>query len=230
MKKHTKKGFTLIEMIVVLAILGVLMGVGLMAWSNYIRNARLKSANNKAKVIFNAAQTEITDMKFSERTKRSDQMSLMKYGETGSQYTGESYDAYPYLHGGTFYYYYNGTTGFICDETGTAFDGTDANPDADLYKIATPAQKTAIVNEGNANIAAVINKVLDDDETVCKIYVQDYNVTAVVVGRYDGDKYIGRYPDSTVAVKTSSDVDLSGETLTSIRLLSKNAMEHLGKK
>lgn len=230
MKKHTKKGFTLIELIVVLAILGVLLGVGLLTWSNYVKNARLKSVNNKAKVVFNAAQTEITDMKFSERSKRSSAMSLMKYGSTGSQYTGESFAAYPYLHGGTFFFYYDGSTGVICDENGTALDGTDANSASDLTKTASAAQKTAILKDGNERLTSAIDKVLDDDETVYKIYVEDYNVSCVVVGRYDGDKYVGRYPDPTLETKTHSDIDLSGEIMTSVKLLSQNAMEHLGKK
>lgn len=230
MKKHTKKGFTLIEMIVVIAVISVLMGIGLLAWSNYLKNARLKAANNKAKVIFNAAQTEITDMKFSERSKKSTPMKLMKYGSSGAQYTGENVAAYPYLRDGTFYYYYNGTTGFICDETGTAFTGTEANPGGDISKTATAAQKAAIIADGNSKLMTAVNKVLNDEETVYKIYVKDYNVESVVVGRYDGDKYVGRYPDPTVDTKTNSDIDLSGEALESIRLLSQNAMEHIGKK
>lgn len=51
------KGFTLVELITVLAIVAVLTGVLVPSMSYFIRNAKLKSSNSQAKVVFNAALT-----------------------------------------------------------------------------------------------------------------------------------------------------------------------------
>lgn len=57
MHKKTLKGFTLVELITVLAIVAVLTGVLVPSASYFIRNAKLKTANSQAKVVFNAALT-----------------------------------------------------------------------------------------------------------------------------------------------------------------------------
>lgn len=51
------KGFTLIELIVVLLIIGVLVGILGPTMSAYYRKSRIKAANADAKMVFNAAQT-----------------------------------------------------------------------------------------------------------------------------------------------------------------------------
>ena len=61
------KGFTLIEMIIVLAIIGILGGILIPSWMNYIANSKIKKQNENAKIIFNAAQTAAQDYKFYER-------------------------------------------------------------------------------------------------------------------------------------------------------------------
>ena len=54
----SKKGFSLVEMIVVLAIIGILMAILIPTWSYFIMRANVRSQNNYSKVIFNAAQTQ----------------------------------------------------------------------------------------------------------------------------------------------------------------------------
>ena len=58
--KNSKKGFTLMELIIVLAILGILLTIMVPTWGYFITKSRERNANSKAKIIFNAAQTEIT--------------------------------------------------------------------------------------------------------------------------------------------------------------------------
>lgn len=50
------KGFTLVELIVVIAIIGVLSGIISMAISAYMRDARIETNNNKAQMIYTGFQ------------------------------------------------------------------------------------------------------------------------------------------------------------------------------
>lgn len=203
MKRHIKKGFTLIELLIVLTIFGVLISIAMLSWSRLVARSRIKAANNEAKVIFNAAQTALTDMKFSNRTRMSDSMYNMKF----DGYTGIDMADYPYLRGGNFYFYYDGKEGHICDHYGDAFTGDGTGPDmisnpgslspvksdGSAYN-ASIAAKTAIVNEGNEKLTSAIKKVLGKNEDVVfKMLVRDYNVCVVVCGRSAGDQYIGRF-------------------------------------
>ena len=57
-KRYHVKAFTLTEMIVVIAIIGILTALLMPNMIAYYRNSRLKEANADAKMIYNAAQTE----------------------------------------------------------------------------------------------------------------------------------------------------------------------------
>ncbi len=53
------KGFTLTEMIVVIAIIGILAAILAPTMSSYYNMSRVKDANSDAKMVYNAAQTEM---------------------------------------------------------------------------------------------------------------------------------------------------------------------------
>lgn len=96
----TKKGFTLMELIIVIAIIGILLAVLIPSWNYFILRAEMRKQNSNARVVYNAAQTEVTKAKFRERVARTD-------GETSKLYVGGN--------GGTFCYYWDGKEGYSCD-------------------------------------------------------------------------------------------------------------------
>ena len=105
MNKKNKKGFSLIELNFVLAIIGVLTMIIVMAWNQYIYQSKIKTANSSAKVIFNAAQSECIKQESIERLQKPD-----------DRYIGD----------GNFFFYWDGSSASSGDdETALTNHGKD---------------------------------------------------------------------------------------------------------
>lgn len=78
-----KKGFTLVELVVVIAIIGVLAAILVPSMLNYVRKSKLKSANANAKTAYNAVSEFVIDQ---EATKGIPQSTAL------AQYLGEPVD------------------------------------------------------------------------------------------------------------------------------------------
>jgi prepilin-type N-terminal cleavage/methylation domain-containing protein len=69
MKRFRKlKGFTLMELIVVLAIIGVLAAILAPSMMSYYRSSRIKDENNNARMVYNGAQTQLQRFEVLDRT------------------------------------------------------------------------------------------------------------------------------------------------------------------
>ncbi len=62
MRKSNKKGFTLVELVVVIAIIGVLAAILIPTMMNYVKKSRLKTANSNAKLVFTTVNNKCADI------------------------------------------------------------------------------------------------------------------------------------------------------------------------
>lgn len=206
-----KKGFTLMEVTIVLTIVAILIAILVPSWTYYLQRSRIKSQNAKAKVIFNAAQTVITDLEFYERH------NLSNYYDAADAHTQAVAKSRLYTNvlssSNEWYFYWDGVNGYLCD--------VNSDPVTDTSRADT-------INTWNSKITRSINKIARSDE-VFRIYIKDYTVASVVSARRENDQYLGSHPvtlderraagvDSRSDVKTKRQSGIKGVTMTEFEL------------
>lgn len=75
------KGFTIVELLIVMAILSILAGMISIVTSGLVRDARLESARNTAQEVYTGIQNALVQMEIKQQ---SDLLNPVTYGETGT--------------------------------------------------------------------------------------------------------------------------------------------------
>lgn len=172
-KKARVKGFTLVEMITVVAIITILLGILTPAMMSYLRKSRISSANANAKLVYNAAQTEIQKYIARERVMTtSDRVFDSKkwwiaYETAGQVVKAQSHD------GGSI--------------------------PTSIAAIDSSSSLTANEKQFCTDVVNNVNSVVSGASEVCwAVYVDNYIVKGCVSADSLNSRYIGYYTSSSV--------------------------------
>lgn len=178
--RYAPKGFTLIEMTIVMGIIGILLAVFVPTIGGYITNSKLNAANANARVLFNAAQTVCQEFEFLDRN-----------GTSGEFYGTDSDRADM-----------DGSL-FICVENGTiqipslAVRGGSFTND-ELADILSGEETNATTNPDGVNSSFMgrMNRLVDSFDEMCwTVYIENYKVRGVFAAKDLDSEFIGSYPE-----------------------------------
>lgn len=164
-REQRVSGFTLLEMMVVIAIIAILTTVLVPTVRNYLTRSRLQTANSQAKVLFNSMQTIMQEYEFRERGMKESAL----YG------AAKSGEIVLYVDDG---HIENLTAP---GDPGGSIDSSVLGTD---YNSASPS-----------SIGARIGRIYTDylSTTWC-VLIKDYSVCGVLCASSPNSQYIGGYP------------------------------------
>ena len=181
MKKKTVKGFTLIEMIVVIGIIIVLLGVLAPSMMAYYQSSRVKATNANAKMIYNAAQTEI-----------------MKYVNKDRAATAGNESGFS----GTVWFSYQ-------PGAGNRYSKSGASPAPSSLTETSGASSDVTATNCN-NVISKVNTLVSGANEVCwTVYVENYIVKGCVSAPSANSTYIGFYSANKQQADEPSNVSYS---------------------
>ncbi|MCQ2407437.1 MAG: type II secretion system GspH family protein [Oscillospiraceae bacterium] len=189
-RKHRVSGFTLIEMVVVVAIISILTAVLVPTTRAYLTRSRLHTANSQAKVLFNSMQTIMQEYEFRERGMKE---SVLYGAEKGGE---------------IMIYVSNGR---ITDFSVTDSLGIPQTVSDDVIG-ADPDTASA------SSIGTRIGRIYTDYLTTawCAL-IKDYSVQGVLAADSEKTAYIGGYPIQPTAKGTQC-AGLALESLSDVTL------------
>lgn len=164
MKKVKTKGFTLIELMVVIAIIGIITLLVVPNWMHSIQKSHVQEQNSKARVVFNAAQSVCQDYYFKERMNKDTTADPNDFVDTDKSNTGNLFRVY-----------------FNCSDP-THPIATDENGN-----IKHPQLVEDFTN-------AVNHIFSDYENTSYWLVIEDYTVRAAFTGTDETSQYIGSFP------------------------------------
>ncbi len=184
------KGFTLVELVVVVCIIGALTAVLAPNMLQYYRSSRVKECNSDAKLVFNATQTEVQKHISMDRANAKDGLFADKvviyYQADGTiLFTGNTN--------------YAGYGGAVQD----GFKDAATCSDADLQ-----AEITEFVNKVNTTVS-------DGASTNWAVYVDHYIVKSCAASDVATSRYIGKYSAKNASGDTPEAREMADETYES---------------
>lgn len=88
MRRAKKKGYTLMELLVVLAIMGIILAIAVPSFISYWRKAEFRKNESNAKTIYLAAESKLTYYRSSGQWKQF-KKEVKKQGEAADFFSGE---------------------------------------------------------------------------------------------------------------------------------------------
>lgn len=180
--RYAPKGFTLIEMTIVMGIIGILLAVFVPTIGGYVTNSRLNAANANARVLFNAAQTVCQEFEFLDRNGTSGEF----YGTLSDRADME---------GSLFIRVENGTIPSTIPSLAVE-NGSFTNDE--LTDILTGDGTNATTNPDGVNSSFMgrMNRLVDSFDEMCwTVYIENYKVRGVFAAKDLDSEFIGSYPE-----------------------------------